>query len=99
LLAPLPFRSLRLVLRIIQVIGGDCSINGAPSLALPRVPQGFCRLFGRSLSVCSAKWSPLGLMDVALDTIIVRIVIYSRESEKRSTVDATASKSRGTLTK
>ena len=28
-------------------------------------------------------------MDVALDTIIVRIVIYRRESEKRSTVDAT----------
>ena len=32
-------------------------------------------------------------MDVALDTIIVRIVIYSRESEKRSTVDATVSNS------
>jgi hypothetical protein len=43
------------------------------------------------LSVCSAKWSPLGLMDVALDTIIVRIVVYRRESEKRSTVDATVS--------
>jgi hypothetical protein len=30
-------------------------------------------------------------MDVALDTIIVRIVVYRRESEKRSTVDATVS--------
>jgi hypothetical protein len=47
------------------------------------------------LSVCSAKWSPLRLMDVALDTIIVRIVIYRRESEKRSTVDATVSEKRG----
>ncbi len=30
-------------------------------------------------------------MDVALDTIIVRIVVYRRESEKRSTVDARVS--------
>jgi hypothetical protein len=31
-------------------------------------------------------------MDVALDTIIVRIVVYRRESEKRNTVDATVSR-------
>jgi hypothetical protein len=36
-------------------------------------------------------------MDVALDTIIVRIVVYRRESEKRSTVDATVSRKKARL--
>ena len=54
-------------------------------MLLPSPFRAFRRAFVASsgvLSVCSAKWSPLGLMDVALDTIIVRIVVYRRESEK-----------------
>ena len=43
------------------------------------------------LSVLFAKWSPRGLMVVALDVIIVRLVVYRHESAKRSTADATVS--------
>jgi hypothetical protein len=55
------------------------------------VSQGLCHLFGCFCPFTPPKWSQRGLIDLALDAIIFRIVVHPCESEMSSAGDATFS--------